>query len=61
MTELQGYDEQAAQIIERYGPNAVSHLVQLIEEAVRKGDDAAVERLDHLLVAIERASPKPPG
>ena len=60
MGQPDGQDEQAAEIIKLYGSDAIPHIVHLIEKAVREGDDATVERLDHLLAAVERASPHMP-
>ncbi|RVT89709.1 hypothetical protein [Sphingomonas crocodyli] len=60
MGEPNGYDEQAAEIIKLYGSDAIPHIVHLIEKAVKDGDDAAVERLDQMLAAVERATPHLP-
>lgn len=41
-------------ILARHGSRAIDHMLTLIENAVRAGDDAAVQRLDHIMRLIEQ-------
>jgi hypothetical protein len=54
------YVYEIDQIIQQFGATAISHMVQLIEDAVRRGDDNLVDRLDRLMRGVEErlANPK---
>jgi hypothetical protein len=54
MMPSQGDTEMlASEIISLHGDSAVDHVLDLIEGAVRNGDDTAVKQLDHLLRLVE--------
>jgi hypothetical protein len=54
MIDIAPDEDEAAEIIGKYGDTAVDHMIDRIKGAVASGDDIMVGRLDRILRLIER-------